>query len=69
MDRYKIFKVCLGVSGTRVTDLAQRWGVRVPTVCQVSKGVRRSRRLEALIDSWTSQVIRDSRISFSRKAA
>jgi len=69
MKRHTLLKVACALSGTTVTDLAKRWNVAQPTVTQVSQGVKRSRPLEARIDAWCSQVLKNAGIDIGRKAA
>jgi hypothetical protein len=69
MNRYRILKIALACSGTTVTDLANRFGVALPTITQVAQGVKHSRRIEALIDAFSSQAIRRAGIDIGRKAA
>lgn len=69
MDRYTRFKVACALSRSTVSELAKQWGVLQPNVTQVAQGIARSRNIEAKIDAFCSQVLRQHGIDLGRKAA
>lgn len=70
MDRYRLLKIATAAEGTKLIDLARRWGVRHPSIVQVAQGIRRSRRLEGLLDTYLSETLQKTgvRVSGSKAA-